>query len=193
MAVTLRKILSLDLQTDYKFQGCFVLYFSVSKFRASPEKNTGNADCLRWNSTNKNSLYQRRRLWVRPQVKCLVKLYFPWNSFHCSRIILHHLRYSLCCMWKVWNRSSFHLHCKPQILMLVFLTAWNIFFNLISCDMKMLLRILAFNAVDLPSNPSCRNVFAAILIFYLFRKPDILNSHCTSWSLSVKLNVQTQS
>lgn len=30
MAVMLGKILSLALQTDYTFQGCFVLYFEVS-------------------------------------------------------------------------------------------------------------------------------------------------------------------
>lgn len=44
MAVTLRKILPLVLQTDYIFQGCFVLYFGVAEFRSSPEKCTGNAD-----------------------------------------------------------------------------------------------------------------------------------------------------
>lgn len=42
--------------------------------------------------------------------------------------------------------------------------------------MKILLGILAFNAVDLSSNPSCRNVFATILIFYLFRKEDFEQS-----------------
>jgi len=35
--------------------------------------------------------------------------------------------------------------------------------------MKMLLKILTFNAVDLSSNPSYRNVFATVLIFCLFR------------------------
>lgn len=141
--------------------------------------------CLRWNSTNENNLYQWRRLWVCPQVECLVNLCFPWNSFHCSRIILLHLHYSLCCMWKVWNRSSFHLHQKLEILLLLFLRAWAHFFlNSISGDTKMLLSILAFNKVDFSSNPSCRSVFSTILIFCLFKKPDILNSHCTFLSLA---------
>lgn len=101
---------------------------------------------------------------------------FPMEFFSVFQDNIALLRYSLCCMWKVWNRSSFHLHHKPEIWKLVFLKAWNIILNLISSDMKVLLRTLTFNAVDLWSNPSCRNVFAAILTFYLFRKPNTLNS-----------------
>lgn len=60
----------------------------------------------------------------------------------------------------------------------------SFFLNSISGDTKMLLSILAFNKVDLSSNPSCRSVFSTILIFCLFKKPDILNSHCTFLSLA---------